>query len=65
MPSYAKIMSDALKEDDMLGLILEESQHSRLENGTEIRFWEVWWMTEDRVSPIDPQYLEVISECRC
>jgi hypothetical protein len=52
------------KDAGMLGLILEESRHSRLENGTKIGYWEVWWMEEDRVSPIDPQYLEVISESR-
>lgn len=49
----------------LIGLIIEETQH----NAAHSRLWpisykEVWWPTENRVSPINPKHLKVINENR-
>jgi hypothetical protein len=48
-------------EIKLTGLVLGVSKEV---TESDIIYRDVWWMSEDRVSPIDPQYLEVISEYR-
>ena len=48
-------------EIKLTGLVLGISKEA---TKSDIIYRDIWWMSEDRVSPIDPQYLEVISEYR-
>ena len=47
--------------DLLLGLVVTGHEDNKNINHPDYK--DVWWMTEDRVSPIKTDYLELISEC--
>ena len=49
-------------QEDLIGLVLEDSYRDRESHGVKHEYKDIWWMEKDRVSPVRTKYLQVISE---